>query len=35
MYIGNGKFVHAPHTGDHVRVAQLSTRPVAGAVRVV
>jgi peptidoglycan DL-endopeptidase CwlO len=35
MYIGNGKFVHAPHTGDHVRVADLSTRPLAGAVRVV
>ena len=35
MYIGGGKFVHAPHTGDHVRVADLSTRPVAGAVRVV
>lgn len=35
MYIGNGKFVHAPHTGDRVRVADLSTRPFAGAVRVV
>ncbi|GAA4627131.1 C40 family peptidase [Actinoallomurus vinaceus] len=35
MYIGDGKFVHAPHTGDHVRVADLSTRPFAGAVRVV
>jgi peptidoglycan DL-endopeptidase CwlO len=35
MYIGDGKFVHAPHTGDRVRVADLSTRPFAGAVRVV
>ncbi|GAA4616367.1 C40 family peptidase [Actinoallomurus liliacearum] len=35
MYIGDGKFIHAPHTGDHVRVADLSTRPFAGAVRVV
>jgi cell wall-associated NlpC family hydrolase len=35
MYIGDGKFIHAPHTGDHVRVAELSTRPFAGAVRVV
>ncbi|MFL6051553.1 MAG: NlpC/P60 family protein [Actinoallomurus sp.] len=35
MYIGDGKFIHAPHTGDHVRVADLSTRPIAGAVRVV
>lgn len=35
MYIGDGKFVHAPHTGDRVRIADLSTRPFAGAVRVV
>jgi cell wall-associated NlpC family hydrolase len=35
MYLGDGKFVHAPHTGDRVRVAELSTRPFAGAVRVV
>jgi cell wall-associated NlpC family hydrolase len=35
MYLGDGKFVHAPHTGDRVRVADLSTRPFAGAVRVV
>lgn len=35
MYIGNGKFVHAPHTGDRVRVADLATRPFTGAVRVV
>ncbi len=35
MYLGNGKFVHAPHTGDRVRVADLSSRPFAGAVRVV
>jgi len=24
MYIGNGKFVHAPHTGDHVKISQLA-----------
>jgi peptidoglycan DL-endopeptidase CwlO len=35
MYLGDGKFIHAPHTGDRVRVADLSTRPLAGAVRVV
>lgn len=35
MYLGDGKFIHAPHTGDRVRVAELSTRPFAGAVRVV
>ena len=34
MYLGDGKFVHAPHTGDRVRVAELATRPFAGAVRV-
>jgi cell wall-associated NlpC family hydrolase len=35
MYLGDGKFVHAPHTGDRVRVADLSTHPFAGAVRIV
>ncbi|GAA4494697.1 C40 family peptidase [Actinoallomurus oryzae] len=35
MYLGDGKFIHAPHTGDHVRVADLATRPFAGAVRIV
>jgi peptidoglycan DL-endopeptidase CwlO len=35
MYLGDGKFIHAPHTGDRVRVAELATRPFAGAVRVV
>jgi peptidoglycan DL-endopeptidase CwlO len=35
MYLGDGKFIHAPHTGDRVRVADLATRPFAGAVRVV
>jgi peptidoglycan DL-endopeptidase CwlO len=34
MYIGGGQFVHAPHTGDVVRVATLSTRgDYVGAVR--
>jgi peptidoglycan DL-endopeptidase CwlO len=23
MYIGHGRFVHSPHTGDHVRIASL------------
>jgi peptidoglycan DL-endopeptidase CwlO len=35
MYLGDGKFIHAPHTGDRVRVADLASRPFAGAVRVV
>ncbi|WP_116026692.1 C40 family peptidase [Thermomonospora umbrina] len=34
MYIGDGKMVHAPHTGDVVRIAPLEGRPYAGAVRV-
>jgi cell wall-associated NlpC family hydrolase len=24
MYVGNGLFVHAPHTGDVVKVSSLS-----------
>ena len=37
MYIGNGQFVHAPHTGDVVKVSALSgyyQQTYAGAVRV-
>lgn len=26
MYIGSGYYIHAPHTGDFVRIARLSTR---------
>jgi cell wall-associated NlpC family hydrolase len=36
MYIGNGQYVHAPHTGDVVRIANLgSRRDFCGAVRVL
>jgi hypothetical protein len=28
MYLGNGLFVHAPHTGDVVRVARLADYPL-------
>jgi cell wall-associated NlpC family hydrolase len=28
MYLGNGLFIHAPHTGDVVRVARLSEYPL-------
>jgi peptidoglycan hydrolase CwlO-like protein len=35
MYIGNGLMVHAPHTGDVVRVASIWREGYAGAVRVV
>jgi cell wall-associated NlpC family hydrolase len=34
MYIGNGKMVHAPQTGDVVKVSTLSGRPWAGGVRI-
>jgi cell wall-associated NlpC family hydrolase len=38
MYIGGGKFVHAPHTGDVVKVSSLNDRygrgSYVGAVRV-
>ena len=37
MYIGNGQFIHAPHTGDVVKISSLSgyyQNEYAGAVRV-
>ncbi|TNY35304.1 C40 family peptidase [Thermomonospora catenispora] len=34
MYVGNGKFIHAPQTGDVVKISPLAGRPFAGAVRV-
>ena len=37
MYIGNGQFIHAPHTGDVVKISALSgyyQDEYAGAVRV-
>lgn len=33
IYVGNGLFVHAPHTGDVVRMARLADMPYAGARR--
>ncbi|MEV6304819.1 NlpC/P60 family protein [Actinoplanes sp. NPDC051861] len=30
IYIGGGKVVHAPHTGDHVRMATIDRGPIAG-----
>lgn len=38
MYLGGGNFIHAPHTGDVVRIAPMAgywTQNYAGAVRVV
>ena len=26
LYLGNGSFVHAPHTGDVVKISSLSSR---------
>ncbi|WP_233359048.1 C40 family peptidase [Thermomonospora amylolytica] len=34
MYVGDGKFIHAPQTGDVVKISSLAGRPYAGAVRV-
>lgn len=33
MYIGNGLMVHAPSTGDVVRVSKIGGRPIAGYAR--
>ncbi|WP_084958767.1 NlpC/P60 family protein [Thermoactinospora rubra] len=34
IYVGGGLMVHAPRTGDVVRVAPIANRPYAGAVRI-
>jgi len=37
MYVGNGQFIHAPHTGDVVKISPLSgyyQQQYAGAVRI-
>ncbi|MFC4057283.1 C40 family peptidase [Planomonospora corallina] len=34
IYIGGGLMVHAPRTGDVVRIAPIAGRPFAGAVRI-
>ena len=34
IYIGGGLMVHAPRPGDVVRIAKISGRPYAGAVRI-
>ena len=33
LYLGHGLMAHSPHTGDHVRVAQVYFRGLIGAVR--
>ena len=30
IYIGGGQFVHAPHTGDVVKISSLSTLVLVG-----
>lgn len=34
MYIGGGKMVHAPQTGDVVKISPMAGRPFAGGVRI-
>ncbi|MGI5419103.1 NlpC/P60 family protein [Actinomadura luteofluorescens] len=34
IYVGGGKMLHAPHTGDVVKIASMDGRPFAGGVRV-
>jgi cell wall-associated NlpC family hydrolase len=33
IYLGNGQFIHAPHTGDVVKISPLSGRNLVGAAR--
>ncbi|GGS92124.1 hypothetical protein GCM10010254_10020 [Streptomyces chromofuscus] len=33
MYLGDGKVVHAPRTGEKIKVAPLANNPILGAVR--
>jgi peptidoglycan DL-endopeptidase CwlO len=30
MYVGNGNVIHAPNTGDHVRVQRIDIAPTQG-----
>ncbi|NYE17512.1 C40 family peptidase [Actinomadura citrea] len=34
IYVGGDKMLHAPHTGDVVKIASMNGRPFAGGVRV-
>lgn len=34
MYLGEGKVIHAPHTGDVVRIADVHMMPITGVRRV-
>ena len=35
IYIGDGQYVHAPHTGDVVKVSSLAARPYSRAVSII
>lgn len=35
LYIGNGQYLHAPHTGDVVKISQLDTSKVTSVGRVI
>ena len=35
IYIGGGSFVHAPHTGDVVRVSPLAGRAISACRRII
>lgn len=34
IYIGNGKYIHAPHTGDFVKISNISWNSVSSATRI-
>ncbi|WP_346776139.1 MULTISPECIES: NlpC/P60 family protein [unclassified Microbispora] len=34
LYIGEGKTIHAPHTGSHVQIAPMFRSDYVGAVRL-
>jgi cell wall-associated NlpC family hydrolase len=33
IYVGNGQIIHAPHAGDHVRLASVDVMPPYGYAR--
>lgn len=35
IYIGDGQYVHAPHTGDVVKISSLAARPYSKAVSII
>jgi cell wall-associated NlpC family hydrolase len=35
IYIGNGQYIHSPHTGDHVKISSLAGADVSACRRVL